>query len=113
MQTQIDATSARLSGEDRKSPVGVRDAQLLAQLQGEQADIAKQLDGVKSQLAASGAVGTASTLASIVQPAAPATGPGPVPGLRVLGLIGGLLFGALAAALVALRGTTGPPAARP
>ena len=32
LQTQIDATSARLSGEDRKSPVDVRDAQLMAQL---------------------------------------------------------------------------------
>ena len=108
LQTQIDATSARLSGEDRKSPVGVRDAQLLAQLQAEQADIAKQLDGVKSELAASGAVGTASTLASIVQPAAPATGPDPLFGLVTAGLVGGLLLGVLAAALVALRARRDP-----
>jgi capsular polysaccharide biosynthesis protein len=108
LQTQIDATSARLSGEDRTSPVGVRDAQLLAQLQGEQADIAKQLDGVKGDLAASGAVGTASTLASIVQPAAPATGPDPLFRLVTAGLVGGLLLGVLAAALVALRARRDP-----
>ena len=108
LQTQIDATSARLSGEDRKSPVGVRDAQLLAQLQAEQADIAKQLDSVKSELAASGAVGTASTLASIVQPAAPATGPDPLFRPVTPGLVGGLLLGVLAAALVALRARRDP-----
>jgi hypothetical protein len=108
LQTQIDATSARLSGEDRKSPVGVRDAQLLAQLQAEQADIAKQLDGVKGDLAASGAVGTASTLASIVQPAAPATGPYPLFRLVRAGLVGGLLLGVLAAALVAFRARRDP-----
>ena len=108
LQTQIDATSARLSGEDRKSPVGVRDGQLLAQLQAEQADIAKQLDGVKSDLAASGAVGTASTLASIVQPAAPATGADPLFRLARTGLVGGLLLGVLAVALVALRARRDP-----
>ena len=108
LQTQIDATSARLSGEDPKSEVGVKDGQLLAQLQAEQADIAKQLDGVKSDLASSGAVGTASTLASIVQPAAPATGPEPLFRLAKTGLIGGLLLGVLAAALVALRARRDP-----
>ena len=108
LQTQIDATSARQSGEDRTSPAGVRDAQLLAQLQAEQADIAKQLDSVKSELAASGAVGTASTVASIVQPAAPATGPDPLFRLVKTGLLGGLLLGVLAAALVALRARRDP-----
>jgi capsular polysaccharide biosynthesis protein len=108
LQTQIDATSARLSGEDRKSPLGIRDAQLWTQLQAEQADIAKQLDGVKSQLADSGAVGTASTLASIVQPAAPATAPDPLFRLVTAGLVGGLLLGVLAAALVALRARRNP-----
>lgn len=108
LQTQIDATSERLSGEDPKSPVGVRDAQLQAQLQAEQADIAKLLDGVKSELAASGAVGTASTLASIVQPAAPATGPDPLFRPATPGLVGGLVLGVLAAALVALRARRDP-----
>lgn len=108
LQTQIDATSERLSGEDKRSTDGIRDAQLLAQLQAEQADIAKLLDGVKSELAASGAVGTASTLASIVQPAAPATGPDPLFRPVTPGLVGGLLLGVLAAALVAFRARRDP-----
>ena len=108
LQTQIDATTERLSGEDRTSPDGIKDAQLLAQLQAEQADDAKLLDGVKSELADSGAVGTASTQASIVQPAAPATGPDPLFRPVTPGLVGGLLLGVLAAALVALRARRDP-----
>jgi len=108
LQTQIDATTERLSGEDRTSPVGIKDAQLLAQLQAEQADVAKLLDGVKSELADSGAVGSASTQASIVQPAAPATGPDPLFRPVTPGLVGGLLLGVLAAALVALLARRDP-----
>jgi capsular polysaccharide biosynthesis protein len=108
LQKQIDATAARLSGEDPKSDVGVTDARLQARLQADQADIAKQLDSVKSELADSGAVGTASTQASIAQPAAPATGPDPLFRPVTPGLVGGLLLGVLAAALVALRARRDP-----
>ncbi len=106
--TQVNATKVRIDGEGRKSPAGIHDAQILAQLTASQGDIAKQLESVKGELQASGAVGTASTLASVVQPAAPATGPGRVPGLVTWGAVGALLGGALAAALVALRARRDP-----
>src|SRR3954470_1120644 len=106
--TQVHATKVRLDAEAAKSPAAVRDAQILAQLTASQGDIAKQLESVKGELAESGAVGTASTLASVVQPAAPAAGPGRVPGLVTWGAVGALLGGALAAALIALRARRDP-----
>ena len=103
LQGQLNPIGARLAAEDSKSATGIRDAQLKAQLLAEQANVGVQLDKVKSELAASGAVGSASTLASIIQQATPAAGPGPLPGLLTWGLLGAILCGAVAAALVALR----------
>jgi hypothetical protein len=77
LQKQIDATSERERGEDPTSFAGRRDVQLLAQLTAEQSNTALELDRVKGDisgyrtLAGDGA-------ASIIQPAAPATGPSPL-----------------------------------
>ena len=79
-----------------------------AQLTVTQSDLALRLDKVKSELAASGAMPGASTLASIIQPAAPATGPGRLVGLATWGVVGGVFGTALAALLLSIRARRDP-----
>jgi hypothetical protein len=90
LQVQINATTGRSARESAQPKLGIRDAQLKAQLTAEQANIAGQLDTVKSELAASDAVDNSATSASFVQSADPATGPGRLPGMVSWGAAGAL-----------------------
>jgi hypothetical protein len=103
LQGEIIATNKRLAREPAESAAYVSDAQLRGRLLTEQTDVGVQLDKVKSELAASGAVPGGSTLASVVQPAAPATGPGRLPALIGWAATGALLAAAAAASLVVVR----------
>jgi hypothetical protein len=98
LQTEIDATTERARGEDAES----RDAQLLAQLTAEQADISLQLDQVKEDLAAYETPGGASAT-QIIQPAAPATGPSLLRRLVTSTFIGALLAAAGAALVLLIQ----------
>jgi len=108
LQTQIIATDQRLGQEPGKSAARVRDAQLKAQLTAEQSDIGLQLDKVKSDLAASGVVPGAVTMASVVQPATPATGPDRLPVLIFWAAAGALLAAAAASMAVVIRARRDP-----
>ena len=105
---QILALDDRSAQGPRKSAEADRDAGLRAQLTSQQADIILRLNDVKSELAASGAITGQSTLASIVQPAAPATGPGSLPATISWAAAGAFLAAAAAAALVAFRARRDP-----
>jgi capsular polysaccharide biosynthesis protein len=94
VQTEIDATKERLQGEDARSSAGLRDAELLSQLTVQQSDLSVRLDKVRE--AAVETPDGASETPSIIQPAAPATGPS---------LIGRLLTWTIAGALLAVAGT--------
>jgi capsular polysaccharide biosynthesis protein len=85
LQTEIDATTARARGEEADS----REAQLLAQLTAEQADISLQLDRVKDAVANYEMTDEASAI-QIIQPAAPATGPSQLRRVITGALIGGV-----------------------
>jgi capsular polysaccharide biosynthesis protein len=103
LQRQITATEQRGRRESPTSAAGVRDAQLASQLTAEQADIALQLDKVKSDLAAAGTLSGARELATVVQPATPASGPGRTSDVITAGLVGLMLMIGLAAAVMTLR----------
>jgi capsular polysaccharide biosynthesis protein len=100
LQTEIEATTERAREEDPESVAGSREAQLLAQLTAEQADISLQLDQVKNDIAAYEVPGGASET-QIIQPAAPATGPS-LPRRLVTGPLIGALLAAAGTALVLL-----------
>jgi capsular polysaccharide biosynthesis protein len=108
LQDQINATNQRLETEDPKSPAGLRDAQLKTQLVAEQAETGTRLDKVKNDLAASGVLTADSSVASIIQSAAPAIGPGRVQGLVTWGFAGALIGAAVAALVVAVRARRDP-----
>jgi hypothetical protein len=74
LRAQIATTTQRLQGENPTSSDGRRDAQLLAQLTNNQANLLVQLD--KVQAAADQATNGTLVTPDIIQPAAPATGPG-------------------------------------
>jgi capsular polysaccharide biosynthesis protein len=94
LQTEIDATTERLQGEDARSSAGLRDAQLLSQLTVQQADLLVRLEKVRQ--AADESPDQAPETPNIIQPAAPATGPG---------LNGRLVTWTIAGALLAVAGT--------
>jgi capsular polysaccharide biosynthesis protein len=102
LQDQIDATDRRKRGEDPRSPEARRDAQLLAQLQVDQAEASLKWNQVKEDLAKGAAVGLANP-ALIVQPAAPATGPGLLSYRLTSALAGAALAAVLAAVVLLLR----------
>jgi capsular polysaccharide biosynthesis protein len=103
LQTEIDATSERARGEDAEG----RDAQLLAQLTAEQADISLQLDKLKDDISAFEMSDEASAI-QIIQPAAPATGPSQVRRLITGALIGGVSAVAAAALVLLIRRLRNP-----
>jgi hypothetical protein len=75
LQTEIDATTARLRSQPVNSVPGRRDAQLLAQLRAGQADLSLQLDKVKDQLVSSRTQESAVQVsATVIQRASPAAG---------------------------------------
>jgi capsular polysaccharide biosynthesis protein len=101
LQDQITSTTARQEEVEPDSADGRREAQLLAGLQTEQADLSLQLDKVKDQIATSApAESSASAGASVIQPATTATGPSTGRRLLFWAPIGALICSALAAAVI-------------
>lgn len=103
LQTEIDATSARQRGGNPTSYDGRRDAQLLAQLTGEQSGVALALDKVKDDLSTYETFrGVSGAAASVIQPASPPAGAGLIQHLLTCSLVGGIvgILGAAAALLV-------------
>jgi len=99
LRAQIATTTQRLEGENPTSSDGRRDAQLLAQLTNNQANLLVQLD--KVQAAADQATNGTLVTPDIIQPAAPATGPGETRRLVTWALVGALVA-AVGTALVLL-----------
>jgi hypothetical protein len=101
LKTQIDATEARLQGEDATSSEGRQDARLLGQLTSNQADISLRLDKVREAAAAT--PNGASVTPDLIQPAAPATGPSPLRRRLTWALAGALLAVAGTALVLLIR----------
>ncbi|HET6728579.1 MAG TPA: Wzz/FepE/Etk N-terminal domain-containing protein, partial [Jiangellaceae bacterium] len=92
LQDQITSTTARQQEVEPDSADGRREAQLLAGLRTEQADLSLQLDKVKDQISTSGpAESSASAGASVMQPATTATGPSTARRLLVWAPLGALV----------------------
>lgn len=108
LQKEIDSTSQRQHTEDATSYAGRRDAQLLAQLTAEQANVSLQLDKVKQDIADYGTLGGVSATALIIQPAGPATGSGTVVRLVASALAGALLAAAAAVLFLMIRARRDP-----
>jgi capsular polysaccharide biosynthesis protein len=101
LQDQIISTTTRQQEVEPDSADGRREAQLLAGLQTEQADLSLQLDKVKDEMATSGPQeSSASAGASVIQPATTATGPTTVRRLLVWAPLGALICSVLAAAVL-------------
>jgi capsular polysaccharide biosynthesis protein len=101
LQEEIDATKDRRNREPPSSASARKDAQLLAQLQAEQADIVLQLDHIKEQIGATLPAPTSAGGTSVVQDATPGTGGSIVQPLLLLAPIG-FFSGVLLAAIGAL-----------
>jgi capsular polysaccharide biosynthesis protein len=101
LQDQITSTTRRQEEVEPDSEDGRREAQLLAGLQTEQADLSLQLDKVKDEIATSGpAESSGSAGASVIQPATAATGPSTVRRLLFWTPLGALFCTVLAAAVI-------------
>jgi hypothetical protein len=101
LQDQITSTEERQQEVEPDSADGRREAQLLAGLQTEQADLSLQLDKVKDEIATSGpAESAASAGASVIQQATPATGPSTARRLLVWAPLGALVCTVLAMAVI-------------
>ena len=107
LQQEIDTTTDRRSGEGAGSSDERKDAQLLAQLQAEQADVSLQLDKVKDEIASSAPTQTSSGGGtSVIEDATPALGQSRRSPLLLWGTIGlvlGVLFSILAILSLARR----------
>lgn len=110
LQTEIEATTARLRTEVANSADARRDAQLLAQLTGEQANVSLQLDKIKQDLIADQAAGSGSSAvtALIIQTASPATGPGLAGRVVTWTVAGSILAAAAAGAVLLVRRRRSP-----
>jgi capsular polysaccharide biosynthesis protein len=100
LQDEITATTKRRQTVDPDSQSGRRDAQLLAGLATEQADLALQLDKVKDQIATSTPSGSAAITGTVIQSATPATGPPTWQRLLVWAPVGALICTILAVAIL-------------
>jgi capsular polysaccharide biosynthesis protein len=101
LQDQITSTEARQQEVEPDSADGRLEAQLLAGLQTEQADLSLQLDKVKDEIATSGpAESAASAGASVIDQATTATGPSTMRRLLVWAPLGALLCAVLAVAVL-------------
>jgi hypothetical protein len=101
LQDQITLTKERQRAVDPNSADGRREAQLLAGLQTEQANLSLQLDKVKDEIATSGPAGSSTGAGiSIIQQASPATGPTNLRRLLIWAPIGVLISTALAVAVL-------------
>jgi capsular polysaccharide biosynthesis protein len=101
LQDQIVSTTKRQQQVDPNSPDGRREAQLLAGLRTEQADLSLQLDKVKDQIATSAPAGaSASAGTSVVQPATAAIPPTTLDRLLARAPLGALIGILLAAGVL-------------
>jgi capsular polysaccharide biosynthesis protein len=101
LQDQITSTTTRQQEVEPDSADGKREAQLLAELQAEQADLSLRLDNVKDQIATSTpAESFTSAGASVIQQATTATGPSPGRRLLVWAPLGALICTLLAVAVL-------------
>ena len=69
LQDQITSTTSRQQEVDPDSADGRREAQLLAGLKTEQANLSLQLDKVKEEIATSAPAGSSASTAAVIQPA--------------------------------------------
>jgi hypothetical protein len=75
LQNEIDAAAQRQRTEDPNSPEGRKEAQLIAGLRTEQANLSVQLNKVQDMIATGGPVGPSATAGtSVIQPATEARG---------------------------------------
>jgi capsular polysaccharide biosynthesis protein len=101
LQDQITSTKKRQQEVDPDSPDGRREAQLLAGLQTEQADLSLQLDKVKDQIATSAPAGpSASAGTSVIQSATAAVPPTTLDRLLTRAPLGALICTLLAAGVL-------------
>jgi hypothetical protein len=101
LQDQITSTTERQQEVEPDSTDGRQEAQLLAGLQTEQADLSLQLDKVKDEIATSAPdESSTSAGAAVIQPATTATGPSTARRLLVWAPLGALACTVLAAAVL-------------
>ena len=100
LQDEITATTKRQQAVDPDSESGRREAQLLAGLRTEQADLSLRLDEVKDDIATSSPVGSSASGTSVIQPATAATGPSTLQRLLISTPLGALICTILAAAIL-------------
>ena len=96
LQDQITSTTSRQQAVDPDSAGGRREAQLLAGLRTEQADLSLQLDKVKDEIAKSAPAESSASTASVIQPATAATGPPSWQRLLIWAFLGALICTMLA-----------------
>ncbi len=90
LQKEIDATTKRQQAVNPTSPEGRAEAQLLAGLSTQQANLALQLDKVEDKIAAGTPLGSSASGTLVVQPATPAEGTSIWMRLLVWGPLGAL-----------------------
>jgi capsular polysaccharide biosynthesis protein len=101
LQDQITATTKRQQAVQPESADGRREAQLLAGLRVEQADLSLQLDKVKDEISTSGSARSSTSAGfSVVQPASPATGPTTLRRLLIWAPLGALICTGLVVAVL-------------
>jgi Chain length determinant protein len=101
LQVEISATMKRQKAGDPESAEGRRDAQLLAGLRTQQADLWVQLDKVKDMIATGGPVGSVTGAGTaVVQPATEARGFATLLRLLIWASIGAVVFTILAAGVL-------------
>ena len=100
LQDQITSTTSRQQEVEPDSADGRREAQLLAGLKTEQADLSLQLDQVKEEIATGAPAGSSASTAAVIQPATTATGPPTWQRLLIWALLGALICTMLAVAVL-------------
>ena len=104
LQKEIAATMKRQQAVDPSSPDGKEEAQLLAGLRTQQAQLALQLDKVEDKIATGAPVGASATGTLVVQQATTATGPTSVMRLLVWVPLGALACTVIAVAILLAAG---------
>ena len=104
LQKEIVATTTRQKTVDPISPEGRKEAQLLADLRIQQANLALQLDKVEDKIAAGTPVGATASGTVVVQQATVATGPTTVLRLLIWAPLGAVVCTFLAVAMLLAAG---------
>ena len=100
LQDEIDATTSRQAEVSPDSADGRREAQLLAGLKTEVANLSLQLEKVKDMIASSTPAGSAGVTGTVVQKADPAIGPPTWQRLLIWAPVGALICTILAVAIL-------------